>query len=404
MSAWLDIIGVTEQGVGALGPGVRGLLQKAEVVIGVPRRLSGLETGDRVERIAWDGSLDMMIGRILAARHRPTVLLASGDPNWFGIGATLTRHLPPEEFALHPAPSSLQLAAARLKWPLQDVVTVSLHGRPLAALHPHLLPGNRILALTTDATTLASVAGLLGERGYGASRLSVLENLGGPQERVDSFTAGQASDRSVGDFYVLAIDCRAAPGAPLLPAVPGLPDEAFASDGQLSKREVRAATLSRLAPFPGALLWDVGAGSGSIGIEWMRAARGARAIAFERDPARCALIEKNRQALGAPGLRVVCGEAPESLAGQEAPDALFLGGDVGNADLFEAAFAALKLGGLLVANAVTLDGEAALFERQARFGGDLTRIGVEIMDHIGKERIFRPRMRVTQWTCHKGGR
>lgn len=402
MTHWLDIIGVTEQGVTALDPDMLARVQKAEVIIGVPRRLTGLNVGSKTELIAWDVALDAMVAKILAMRKRPTVLLASGDPNWFGIGATLSRLLPHAEFALHPAPSSFQLAAARLHWPLHNTVTLSLHGRPVAALHPHVLPGNRVLALTSDAKTLIEASGLLCARGFSTSRLTVLENLGGPEERIASFSAHEAADRSVGDFFVLAIDCVADSGAPLLPPMPGLPDEAFETDGQLTKREVRAATLARLAPFPGALLWDVGAGSGSVAIEWMRAARGAHAIAFERDTTRCAFITRNKDALGVPGLEIVLGEVPQSLAGQHPPDALFLGGDVGNDMVFWACWKALKPGGRLVANAVTLDGEAALIGRQAHLGGELVRIGVEVMDSIGDERVFRPRMRVTQWAVTKG--
>jgi precorrin-6B C5,15-methyltransferase / cobalt-precorrin-6B C5,C15-methyltransferase len=404
MTVWLDIIGMPEEGVTALSPQWRALVDRAETIIGVPRRLAGLDFGAGKNRVEWNGSLDLMVARILDARKTPTVLFASGDPNWFGIGATLVRHLDAAEFAIHPSPSSFQLAAARLHWPMQNATALSLHGRDVAHIQPHILPGSRVLALTTDARTTVAVADLLVARGYGQSQLSVLENLGGPDERIAAFSATEARGQAIGDFHVLAIDCAADANAPLLPPIPGLPDEAFASDGQLTKREVRAVTLARLAPFPGALLWDVGAGSGSVGIEWMRAAHGARAIAFERDAARCEFIARNRIALGTPDLEIVAGEAPQSLAGQEAPDALFLGGDVGNAALFAACWQALKPGGRLVANAVTLDGEAALFARQAQFGGTLVRLGVEVMARIGDERVLRPRMAVTQWAVIKEGK
>ena len=401
MTHWLDIIGVPEAGVTALPPDLQALIARAETVIGVKRRLEGL-AGEGRKLIVWDGALNEMVDKIMAAQHGPTVLLASGDPNWFGIGATLSRHLPPEDFAIHPATSSFQLAAARLHWPMQEIATLSLHGRAIGLIQPHVLPGNRVLALTTDAETPARVAALLMARGYGNSRLTVLENLGGSEEKITAFSASEAADRPVGSFHVLAVDCIADADAPLLSPVPGLPDAAFESDGQLTKREVRAATLAKLSPTPGALLWDIGAGSGSIAIEWMRAARGARAIAFERDTERCARIARNAETLGVPGLKVVCGAAPETLAGQERPDALFLGGDVGNPRLFEAAFAALKPGGRLVANAVTLSGEAALLAHYAAYGGNLTRIGIEAVDMIGGEAAFRPRMRVTQYALTKG--
>ena len=402
MSVWLDIVGVPEAGVAALGPDLRALVARADIVIGVQRRLAGLDGKPAQRHIVWDGKLEVMVEKIMAARGTPTVLLASGDPNWFGIGATLSRRLAKDEFAMHPAPSSFQLAAARLHWPMQNAVTLSLHGRPVEALHPHVLPGNRILALTGDAKTLADTAALLTARGYGASRLTVLENLGG-NEQISTTTADAAETLAIGNFFVLAIDCVGSGKAALLPPVPGLPDDAFETDGQLTKREIRAATLARLAPYPGALLWDVGAGSGSIGIEWMRAAPGARAICFERSLARGALITRNRTALGVPGLELVVGDAPESLVDQPAPDALFLGGGVGDQALFAACWKALKPGGRLVANGVTLDAEAALFARQAEFGGELVRIGVEVLDRVGAERVLRPRLGVTQWACVKEG-
>ncbi len=400
MSAWLHIVGVSEAGVAALPPEARHLIENASNVIGVKRRLAGWQAQIQT-LIEWDGKLDEMVQRIVSFRGEPTVLLASGDPNWFGIGATLARQLGADEFEIYPAPSSFQLAAARLHWPLQNIATLSLHGRSVAALQPHILPGNRILALTSDRTTLGEVAEILKARDYAESELTVLENLGGADERVTRFKASEAGAQDIGDFYVLAIDCVAGADAALLPPVPGLPDDAFVSDGQLTKRDVRAATLAKLAPFPGALLWDVGAGCGSVGIEWMRASRDSRAIAFERNAERVEMIEANRQALGVPGLDIRTGEALDSIADAPPPDAIFLGGDVGNRALFEACWRALKPGGRLVANAVTLDGERALIDRQASFGGDLTRLNISVLDRIGTERVFRPRMAVTQWAVRK---
>jgi precorrin-6Y C5,15-methyltransferase (decarboxylating) len=341
-----------------------------------------------------------MVAQIQEHRGTATVMLASGDPLWFGMGATLTRHLKPDEFRVTPHASSFQYAAARLRWPLQHVVTLSAHARPPEVIHPHITPGNRILALTTDATTAPHVAKMLAERGYSRSLLTVLENLGGPDERLVSAEA-RAFDLSIGVFYVLAIDCVADPGAPLVPSISGLPDEAFLNDGQLTKREIRATTLSKLAPYPGALLWDVGAGCGSVAIEWMRAARDASAIAFEREGERLQMIAVNAGNLGVPTLRIENGEAPDSLIGMPPPDAVFLGGAVANETLFHACWTALRPGGRLVANAVTLEGEQALYERHARLGGDLVRIDVAALDSIGSHRALRPRLPVTQWSVTK---
>lgn len=400
---WLDVIGVGEDGPAALGAAERDLLAAADVVVGPPRQLERLESGDGAH-LPWQAPLTAMLDQIVGLRGRRTVILATGDPSWFGIGATLTRHLGPEEFAIHPAPSAFQLAAARLHWPVQNVATISLHGRSVSGLHPHILPGNRVLALTGDRHTLRAAADLLVARGYGQSVMSVLERMGGADERVSATTASELDENAFGDFHTLAIDCVAGPEAVLVPAVPGLPDDVFASDGQLTKRDVRATTVSKLAPFPGALLWDVGAGCGSVAIEFMRAARDARAMCFERAGERLQMIALNKEALGVPALEIVPGGAPESLADQPVPDAVFLGGGVGNDRLFEACWGALRPGGRLVANAVTLEGEAALFERHARFGGDLARLDVSVLDAVGGYRAFRPRMTVTQWWVSKGAK
>jgi precorrin-6Y C5,15-methyltransferase (decarboxylating) len=276
-----------------------------------------------------------------------------------------------------------------------------LHGRPVELLHPHLLPGNKLLALTSDHSTIDLALELLVDRGYGRSIVTALEHLGGPRERLTTAEAEHFDTRQIEDFYVLAIDCVPDFTAPLLSQVPGLPDEAFLNDGQLTKCEVRAATLAKLAPFPGALLWDVGAGSGSVAVEWMRAARDAKAVAFEKEDPRVQMIAANAMALGVPSIEIVAGEAPASFGKRTPPDAVFIGGDVGNDDLFDACWSALKPGGRLVANAVTLDAEHALYSRHLQLGGELTRIEISALDRIGGHRAFRPRMAVTQWVVTK---
>ena len=439
MSQWLNIIGVGEKGVGELPPHLRELITEAFTVIGPFRFLAGIKpiveevevhpelvqqrSLEAVARallyvddedvtvveeedlsrvlIEWQGGIDTMLGQILPLRGSPAVILATGDPMWFGIGATLAKHLEPDEFVIHSHPGAFQLAAAKLHWPIQHVATLSLHGRPIELIAPHILPGNRILALTTDATTIDRVADILANRGYGQSVITALENLGGVEEKITSSTAEDFNAKAIGDFYVLAVDCVADKDAVLLPPVPGLPDEAFVSDGQLTKREVRAVTLAKLAPFPGALLWDVGAGCGSIGIEWLRAARDTKAVAFERDEKRLEMIADNMRALGAPTLEIVSGEAPETFKDRAAPDAIFIGGGIANDELFDACWEALKPGGRLVANAVTLDGEQSLILRQELHGGDLTRIDISTLDTVGKHKVMRARLPVTQWSVTK---
>jgi len=442
MTAWLHIVGVGERGPSELPPAFKLLLSYADVVMGPARFLADLEpvsrpgasgdlfnpefvtkrsfeavaralAGEAADHsastsyadgrtlIEWEPPLERMIEQVMKLRDTPTVILASGDPMWFGIGATLTRFLIPSEYVIHSHPSAFQLAAARLHWPLQSVATLSLHGRPVELLHPHIQPGNRILALTSDHTTVDFAIELLTDRGYSRSLVTTLENLGSTQEKITSDEAEAFESRGIEDFYVLAIDCVPDFTAPLLPPVPGLPDEAFVNDGQLTKREVRAATIARLAPFPGATLWDVGAGCGSIGIEWMRSARDAKAIAFEREGERLQMIALNAAALGVPHLEIESGEAPATFGRKTPPDAIFLGGDVGNHALFDACWSALKPGGRLVANAITIEGEQALYARHQQLGGELVRIEISVLDRVGSFRAMKPRMAVTQWTVTK---
>jgi len=398
---WLQVVGLGAAGIDGLDTVARARLDAAATVIGPPRAIESLASANR-RVMPWQTPLAAMLEQIIALRGTPTLILATGDPSWFGIGATLSRHLPPDEFAITPSPSAFSLAAARLHWPLQQVACVSAHGRPVSGLVPHVQPGARILALTSDATTVAAIARLLVGMGFGASRLTVLNHMGGAEESRLEFTAENASGEGVGDYNTLAVECVADRNAALWPTVPGLPDEAFEHDGQLTKREVRAATLARLAPTPGARLWDVGAGCGSIGIEWMRAARGAKALAIERDAARRDIIARNAGALGAPDLEISDRPAPDGFDGYPPADAIFIGGDVGNQALFEACWRALTDGGRLVANAVTLDAEAALLARHAAHGGELVRIAVSRLDAIGTRPAFRPLMTVTQWAVTKG--
>jgi precorrin-6Y C5,15-methyltransferase (decarboxylating) len=402
-SRWLDIIGVTEAGVEGLSPHAAQLLAQAETVFGPSRFLEALGPSCQQTLVPWRSPFSTMLDQVIANRGKKTLVLASGDPNWFGIGATLSRTIAAEEFAVHVAPSSLQLAAAKMAWPLQNIVTLSVHGRSADLLHPHILPGNRIMALTSNRKTLVEVAQLLKQRSYGCSILRVLENLGGANERITSFVANEYESQIIGDFYVLAIDCVADECAPLLPPVPGLPDNTYAHDGQLTKCLVRGATLAALAPFPAALLWDVGAGSGSIGIEWMRAAKNARAICFEKTQSRIELIARNKCQLGVPDLEIVHGAAPDCLNNQPAPDAIFIGGDVANDAVFETCWKTLKPGGRLVANAVLLDSQAALIKRYKIYGGQLCTIAVSNLDVIGSSPVLRPSLPVTQWVVTKGG-
>lgn len=400
MTPWLSVIGVGDDGVSGLAPAARALVEAAEVIVGAERLLDGLSAEGR-ELHVWRSPLAQTIARIETWRGRKVAVLASGDPMHFGVGCTLARHIPLAEMRVVPAPSSFSLAAARLGWPLQRAECLSLHARPAELIVPFMAPNVRILALTEGARTVREVAAILRRRGFGQSRLTILEHMGGAAEASVALTAEEVSDQPFADFSLLAVECVAGRNAVLLPRLAGLPDESFRHDGRITKREVRAVTLAALSPLPGAVLWDIGSGCGSIAVEWMRAARGAAAIAFERDRKRLDFIAENALCLGVPGLEIVAGNVPGTLAGRPAPDAVFLGGAVSDEAVFEACWAALKPGGRLIANAVTLEGAAALTVRQGRFGGDLTRIDIAHLAPVGNKRALKPRMSVLQWRAAK---
>lgn len=400
MTPWLSVVGMGAGGLPDLAPAARALVESAEVLIGGTRHLATVPEDGR-ERLAWPSPFDALVGEIEARRGQRVCVLATGDPMMYGVGAKLLRHFPIEEMTIAPSPSAFSLACARMGWSGSDTTMLSVHGRPLELLHPAILPGARLLVLTSGAEAPAQVAALLAARGYGPSRITVLERMGGAEERR---IEGTAADWPAGEgdrLNTLAIECRPEPGAALLPAVPGLPDGAFKHDGQLTKREVRAATLAVLAPVPGQLLWDVGAGCGSVAIEWLRTAPNTRAVAVEKETARTALIAANAAALGTPNLDVIEGSAPEALDGLEAPDAVFVGGGVSGAGLLGACWAQLKPGGRLVANAVTLEGEQALVAWREANGGDLVRLAVSRAEPVGPFTGWRPLMSVTQLAAVK---
>jgi precorrin-6Y C5,15-methyltransferase (decarboxylating) len=397
---WLTVIGMGEDGLDGLNFSTRAIVEAAELLVGSERLLALVPKG-AAQRLVWPSPFDALVEQLAQARHCRVVVLASGDPLNYGVGRKLLQHFTIDEIRFLPHLSAFSLAAARLGWSLPDVETLPLHGRGAALIETAIAPGVRILALTAGEDTVREVARRLVVRGYGPSALTVLEHMGGPAERCFGFTADAVPQTDIADLTTLAVECRPEPGAALLTRVPGLPDDAFRHDGQITKREVRAITLAALAPYPDALLWDVGAGSGSVAIEWMRAARAARAVAFERHAGRLALIAENAADLGAPSLQIVAGDFLDTHAGLPPPDAVFLGGGVSDPRLFEAAWEPLKAGGRFVANAVTLDGEARLAALNAAHGGELVRIEVAYAEPVGQHMTMRPRLGVTQWRTIK---
>ncbi|TIS96331.1 precorrin-6y C5,15-methyltransferase (decarboxylating) subunit CbiE [Mesorhizobium sp.] len=399
-SRWLTIVGIGEDGVAGLGDEAKRLIAEAEFVFGGTRHLALVASLAKGEARAWSTPFDAEMRDVLALAGKKVCVLASGDPFFHGVGVTLTRKVAVEEMRVIPAPSATSLAAARLGWALQDIETISLHGRSLDLIRPLLHPGTRILALTSDGDAPAAIARLLAELDFGASRLTVLETLGGPNERLRSVRADAFDLEKVNPLNVLAIEVDSTLEARILPLASGLADHLFEHDGQITKREIRAITLSALAPRRGELLWDIGAGSGSIGIEWMLAHSSMRAIAVEADPTRAARIHRNASHCGV-GLVVVEGSAPKALAKLGTPDAIFIGGGGSDTGVLGAAIKALRIGGRLVANAVTLEMEALLLSRHAALGGDLTRIVISRASPVGSMQAWRPAMPVTQWSWVK---
>ncbi|WP_099826671.1 precorrin-6y C5,15-methyltransferase (decarboxylating) subunit CbiE [Oceaniglobus indicus] len=395
---WLHIVGIGEDGVTGLSPATRAILEAAEVIVGGDRHHM-LAAASEAERIAWPSPFDALIDLLKGMKGRRVVVLATGDPLWFSVGARIGRAIPASEIVYHPQLSAFQLAAARMGWSMADVETLTVHGRPVEQMIAFIQPDQRLLVLTTGAETPARIAAFLAERGFGQSRMSVLAAMGGANEaRFDGIA--KTWDHVVPAFNTLAVECIAAPDAALLPRVPGLDDDMFRHDGTMTKREIRAITVAKLMPMRGALLWDIGCGCGSVAIEWMRAARYARAIGIEPRADRRAMAAANALALGVPRLALVDGTAPESLGDLAAPDAIFIGGGLSDA-VFDTAWSGLKPLGRLVANAVTLESEAALVALQQVHGGDLVRLSSARARPVGRFRGWQPAMPVTQWSLIK---
>ncbi|MEJ1157190.1 precorrin-6y C5,15-methyltransferase (decarboxylating) subunit CbiE [Prosthecomicrobium sp. N25] len=403
---WLTILGIGEDGLDGLSPTARRLLADAELVVGGERHLAlaGLAGGGASgtpETFRWPTPLTDALPALLSRRGRPVVVLATGDPFFYGVGTTLAGRIPADEMLCIPGPSAFSLAASRLGWSQQETTRLSLHGRAFERVLPHLQPRARILALSWDGTTPGRLAATLTARGMGRSRLTVLEAMGGPRERIRSALAEAFDLGDVDPLNTVAVEVVAGPDARTLPLTPGLPDDAFEHDGQITKRELRAVTLSALAPRRGERLWDIGAGSGSIGIEWMLADPANRTIAIEPRPDRAARVARNAAALGVPDLVIVPGEAPAALADLPDPDAVFIGGGAGDPGVVDAGWARLASGGRLVVNAVTLETQAQVTDWCRRFGGELVSIAIAKAVPVGSFLGWKPAMPVVQWRAIK---
>jgi precorrin-6Y C5,15-methyltransferase (decarboxylating) len=398
---WLSIVGIGEDGVEGLSSVARRLITSAELVVGGARHLELAGDLVRGRHLTWPSPMSDAFGEIKRHRGRSVVVLASGDPFHFGVGKQLAAFVPAEEFVCLPQPSAFSLASARMGWSLQDVALVTLHGRALQGIVRNLQPGARILALSWDSETPAKLAELLTTHRMGQSRITVLEAMGGPRERIRHAMASNFEIKETDSLNTIAVEVIAEPEASIIALAPGLDDALFEHDGQLTKREIRAVTLSSLAPRQGELLWDVGLGAGSIAIEWLLRHPSLSAIGIEARNDRADRAARNAAALGVPELKIVQGRAPEALAGLARPDAVFVGGGMMDDGVFEAVWAALKPRGRLVANAVSLETEARLADLFQRFGGDLVRLQVARIDQVGTMFGWRPAMPVTQWRASK---
>ena len=393
---WLCVIGIGEDGWDDLSADARDLLYESEIVLGGERHLKMLPKDWEGERIVWSSPIREAVSKIVSWRPEDSAsvqkvaIMASGDPLCYGIATKLLRHLPIEEIWIKPALTTFSLMCSRIGWSLPDVETLTIHGRPLEMLHPFVQPGAKLLVLSKGEESPEQAAKLLCARGFGKSIITVLEHLGGRKERQFSGPADSWNHPEGAALNAMAIECIPESNATILSRIPGLPDEAFFHDGQLTKREIRAVSLSRLMPVVDQVLWDVGAGCGSVAIEWMRTSPRCRAVAIEKSKSRLKLIEQNSQELGVPMLQIISGSAPEVLADLPAPDAVFIGGGLSSGNLLQTCWNALKPGGRLVANAVTLEGEQKLLQWQnenagkSGASGDLTRLSISRAEKIGK--------------------
>ena len=397
MKKWLSIIGIGEDGVAGLSPIALSCVDKATIIFGGERHLSMLPADDNSQKIPWKSPFPTSITEIISRRGEAVCILASGDPLCYGVGATILKDIPISEITIIPAPSAFSLACSRLGWSLTEVETLSLCGRPVSLLQSYIYPGAKLLILSEGKHTPAIVAEILIIRGYGNSQITVLEKMGNVNEEIITDIAANWQEGNIASLNTIAVECVADRGIVGLSRFPGLPDDAFHHDGQLTKREVRAVTLSSLAPLPGELLWDVGAGCGSISIEWLRSDRRCRAIAIEQNSTRLNYIADNAAALGTPNLQIMAGKALEVIPNLPTPNAIFIGGGVTAPEILENCWNVLVPGGRMVVNVVTLAGEQRLYQWHEKVGGNFTRIAIQRAEPIGKFLGWKAMSPVTQW-------
>ena len=399
MKKWLSIIGIGDDGLNGLSAKALEVINQSEIIIGGTRHLALIPNSES-EKIPWGSPLSTTIEHIKAKRGNPVTVLATGNPLWFGIGSTLLKHFTIEEVEIIPQSSAFSLVAAKLGWSIEQVECLSIHGRPHEIVRKSFYPKAKLIVLTNNSETPNLVAQFLREDGYKQSKITAYAHIGGEKEEVVNGTA-EKWNHSVPDFHTLAIEVI--PDTVVIPNAicSGLPDHCFENDGLLTKREIRASTITRLMPIPGQLLWDIGAGCGSIGIEWLRAAPNSSAIAIEPEAKRREFIKLNATRLGVPNISIIAEKAPDCFTELSAPDAIFIGGGLASEGMIEKCFQSLKAGGRLVANAVTIEGENHLLVALDQFGGELTRIAISHLSPVGNYRSWKPALPITQWSTIK---
>jgi len=400
-TAWLSVVGLSEAGWPELGEPAREAVLQAELVIGGERHLSHLPTVAGQERAVWPSPIQEGIEWIKRWEGRLVCVLASGDPFWYGIGATLSRHLPPEVMVVHPGPSAFSLAAARLGWPLQELHCHSLVARDPDRLRSRLAPGRRVLVLSNDASSVTTVAQLLNDSGYGASRLYVLEDLGGANERVTDVCVKDPPDWVISDLNTLAIECIVEENVQPVARVPGRPGLDYCHDGQISAPEIRAAVMAHLAPRGGEYLWDLGTGSGAVAVEWLCSDGANRATAVDQREDRLVNVRENARLHGVGHLETLQADIADAIAQLERPDAIFIGGGASGHGVVDQAWRALAHGGRCVATAVTTEGETALLVAQSCHGGHLIRLSIDRTEALGRFNGWRSDRPITIWYATK---
>ena len=397
---WLSVIGIGEDGLGGLSSTAIRLLETAEFIIGGQRQLEMIPNSEQ-KKIIWPTPIHSLVKKLETFRGKKTCILATGDPLSFGIGNTLTRIFSINEMQIFPSLSASTLACARMGWSHTETDLISLHGRSIATLETFLRPRGKLIILSHDGDTPSLVAKFLTNRGYGGSIIKVFEHMNGTKERSFYNIASEWQHNPGAAFNTIAVDLNCSDIDAIKSRAPGLQDNLFIHDGQITKQEIRVTTLSALEPFPGALLWDVGAGSGSIGIEWMRMDHRCQAIAIEANPERAENITQNSCKLGTPNLKIVIDKAPSILSTLPTPDAIFIGGGITSKGMVKQCWDFLRAGGCLVANVVTTEGEEEVLKNQKKLGGHLTRISISNLEKIGSKKAWRPSMQVTQWKVKK---